>query len=217
VGSRPERATDPDRHALVRRAELLSMISIALAGALGGSAVVIGVVSGSLALLGFGIDSAIDSVASVVLVWRFRTEAREPHRAERIERLAEIAVGAVLIVLAAYLTVGAINALMIGAHPESSTVRTLLLIAAVIGLPPVAIAKYRVAKELASGALRADSILTAIAALLGVIGLGSLVIDEIVGVAWADSAGAVVIAAIVAREGVSSLRAARSPEPIGLD
>ena len=193
------------------------MVSIGLAGALGGSAVVIGLVSGSLSLLGFGIDSAIDSIASVVLVWRFRTEAREPHRAERIERLAEIAVGGVLVILAGYLTFGAITALMSGAHPESSLARTLLLIAAVILLPPLAIAKYRVAKALVSGALRADSVLTAIAALLAGIGLASLVIDQVLGVAWADSAGALVIAAIVAREGLSSIRAAGTPEPLGLD
>jgi divalent metal cation (Fe/Co/Zn/Cd) transporter len=78
-------------------------------------------------------------------------------------------------------------------------------------------AKYRVATALSSGALRADSILTAIAALLGAIGLVSLLIDQVLDVPWADPAGAVIIAAIVAREGWSSLRAARTPEPLGLD
>lgn len=188
-----------------------------MSGAFGSAAVGIALATGSLSLLGFGIDAAIDSVASIVLVWRFRTEAREPHRAERIERLAETAVGAVLLVLAAYLTIGSINALVSGTHPETSLVRAALLMAAVVLLAPLAMAKYGVATALSSGALRADSILTAIAALLGGIGLLSLLVDELFDVPWADPAGALVIAAIVAREGWSSLRAARAPEPIGLD
>ena len=188
-----------------------------LSGAFGGVGVLTGLSTGSLSLLGFGIDAAIDAVASIVLAWRFRTEAREPHRAERIERLAETAVGGVLLVLAAYLTVGAMNAIASGAHPEASFARTVLLVAAVVLLAPLAVAKYRIATALSSGALRADSILTAIAALLGGIGLVSLLVDQTLDVPWADSAGALVIAAIVAREGASSLRAARSPEPLGLD
>lgn len=206
-----------ERRALLRRALALSVLSIALSGAFGGAAVGMGLSTGSLSLLGFGIDAAIDSVASIVLVWRFRTEAREPRRAERIEQLAETAVGGVLLVLAAYLTIGAINALATGAHPEASPVRTVLLIAAVLLLAPLAAAKYRVATAVSSGALRADSILTAIAALLGAIGLVSLVIGQVMDAPWADSAGALVIATIVAREGWSSLGAARSPGPLGLD
>lgn len=190
------------------------MLSIGLNGVLGGSAVVVGLASDSLSLLGFGLDAAIDSAASIVLVWRFRTEAREPHRAERIERLAETAIGGVLFVLSVYLAISAVNALAAGAHPEGSTVRTALLLVALIVLPPVAVAKYRVAMALRSGSLRADSVLTAIAAVLGGVGLGSLVIDQALHIAWADAAGALIIAAIVAREGWSSVQAARTPEPV---
>jgi divalent metal cation (Fe/Co/Zn/Cd) transporter len=198
----------------LRRALRLSQLSIALNGLLGGTAVVVGLASHSLSLLGFGLDAAIDSAASVVLVWRFRIEVLEHHRAERVERIAEAVVGVVLLVLAAYLTVSAINALASGAHPEPSIVRTALLIAAVVVLPPLARAKYRVAGALGSGALRADSILTAIAALLGVVGLVSLVIDEVLHIAWADAAGALIIAAIVVREGWSSIQATRTPQPV---
>ena len=190
------------------------MLSILLNGLLGGLAVIVGLVTDSLSLLGFGLDAAIDSVASIVLVWRFRTEAREPHRAERIERLAETASGAVLLVLAGYLAIGALNAIASGAHPESNVVRTVLLSLAVIALPPLALAKLRVARALSSGALRADSILTGIAALLGAIGLLSLILDLVLHIPGADAVGALVIAAIVAREGWSSVRAARTPEPI---
>ena len=190
------------------------MLSIVLNGLLGGLAAIVGLATDSLSLLGFGLDAAIDSVASIVLVWRFRTEAREPHRAERIERLAETAIGAVLLVLAGYLAISALNAIASGAHAEPNVVRTVLLSFAVIALPPLALAKLRVARALASGALRADSILTGIAALLGAIGLLSLILDLVLHIPGADAVGALVIAAIVAREGWSSVRAARTPEPI---
>jgi divalent metal cation (Fe/Co/Zn/Cd) transporter len=203
-----------DRHHLLHRALRLSLLSIALAGLLGGTAVVVGLATDSLSLLGFGLDAAIDSAASVVLVWRFRTEIREPHRAARIERLAEGAVGIVLLVLAIYLALSAVNAIIANTHPESSPVRAILLVTAVVVLPPLALAKYRVARALGSGALRADSVLTAVAALLGAIGLGSLLLDELLDVAWADAVGALIIAVIIAREGWTSIQAIRTPGPI---
>ncbi len=206
-----------DRPSLLRRALALSVVSIALNGVLGGIAVVVGLATESVSLLGFGLDAAIDSIASIVLVWRFRTEVREPHRADRIERVAERAVGAVLLGVAVYLAVTALNALAKGTHPETTTVRTVLLLVAVVALPPLAVAKYRTARDLGSGALRADSILTGIAALLALIGLASLVLDVVARFGWADAVGALVIAVIVAREGWSSFRAAGSDQPVSAE
>ena len=120
-----------DRPSLLRRALALSLVSIVLNGVLGGIAVAVGLATDSVSLLGFGLDAAIDSVASIVLVWRFRTEVREPHRAERIERIAERAVGFVLLGVAVYLAITALMALANGTHPEASTVRTALLLIAV--------------------------------------------------------------------------------------
>jgi divalent metal cation (Fe/Co/Zn/Cd) transporter len=203
-----------DRHGLLHRALRLSLLSVGLGAMFGVTAVLVGLATDSLSVLGFGIDAAIDSVASIVLVWRFRAEVRQPHRAERIESLAETAIGGVLLAVAVYLSISALNALATGSHPEASPIRTLLLIASVATLPPLAIAKYRTARALGSGALRADSILTGIAALLGAIGLVSLALDQLFGVTWADAVGALVISAIIAREGWSSLRASQRPEPI---
>ena len=199
---------------LLRRALLLSVLSILCSGVVGGTAVVVGLTSGSLSLLGFGFDAAIDSIASVALVWRFRIEGREPHRAERVETIAEGVVGTVLLVLGAYLAVSALRALMTQAHPESTAAGTVLLIVSLVVLPPLALAKYRVAARLRSGALRADSILTAIAALLAGIGFVSLALSEAFGLTWADSVGALVVAVIVIREGWGSVRAMRTSEPI---
>jgi divalent metal cation (Fe/Co/Zn/Cd) transporter len=96
-------------------------------------------------------------------------------------------------------------------------VRTGLLLVALVALPPLAVAKKRTARALGSGALRADSILTGIAALLALIGLVSLVLDQVLGVAWADAVGALIIAGVIAREGWSSVQAAKTHEPIAAD
>ena len=202
-----------DRPSLLRVAVALSVLSIGINGLLGGIAVVVGIASESLSLLGFGLDAAIDSAASVALVWRFRTEVREPHRAERIEAIAEVTVGVVMFSLAAFLGISAIGALASNAQPEPNDIRTVLLIVAIVVLPSLAIAKHRVARLLGSGALRADSILTAIAAVLALIGILSLALEELVHLTWGDAAGALIIAAIIAREGWSSVQVARSGVP----
>jgi divalent metal cation (Fe/Co/Zn/Cd) transporter len=205
-----------DRDALLRRGLLLSILSIVISAVVGGAGVIVALTSGSLSLLGFGFDAAIDSAASVALVWRFMLEGRAPHRAERVERIAEGIVGAVLISLGAYLAVSAIRALTAHEHPEPTLPGTAILIVSLVILPPLAVAKYRTARRLESGALRADSILTGIAALLAAIGLVSLGLSEVLGLTWADSAGALVVAAIVLREGLGSVRAMRNPQEIGV-
>ena len=196
-----------DRPRLLRLALGLSILSIVVSGLVGTIAVAAALASGSLSLLGFGMDAAIDSVASAALVWRFASEVREPERAHRIETIAEAIIGAVLLVLAAYLAFGAVLALISGAHPEASVARLVLLVVGLVVLPPLAVAKYRVARSLGSGALRADSLLTAVAAGLALIGLLALAASEVIGVTWADAVGALAVAVVVAREGWLSLRA----------
>jgi len=174
-------------------------------------AVAIALASRSLSLLGFGVDSAIDSAASVVLVWRFRIEISEPHRAERVERIAEVAVGGVLLFFAAYLAINAAFALSNHAGAETTPASVVLLLASLVLLPPLAIAKNRTAAALRSGALRADSILTAIAAVLAFVSLLSLVLSEWFGFWWADAAGALIVAIVLARESWAAFRSSSEP------
>ena len=189
----------------LRRALRLSIVSIAWSGIVGSIAVYVALASGSLSLLGFGADAVIDSVASVVLVWRFMVESRHPHRADRVERAAERVVGMALIALALYLAFGAVRALAAGVHPEASPLGLALLLASVLVLAPLAIGKAGVAARLGSGALRADSILTAVAAVLAAVSLASLAASETLGLRWADAVAALVVGLIVVREGWSSL------------
>lgn len=193
-----------DRDRLLRRALELSALSVGCSGVVGIVAVVAGLTSGRLALLGFGFDAAIDSVASVVLFWRFVIERTHPHHAERAESVAEVLVSAVLVVLAAYLAYGAITALASGAHPAASEVGIAISIVSLIVLPPISLAKRRVATALGSGALRADSVLTGIAAILALVSLLGFVLTEAFGLAGADAVGGLVVAAVLGREGLAA-------------
>jgi divalent metal cation (Fe/Co/Zn/Cd) transporter len=181
---------------------------------MGGTAVVAALASGSLSLLGFGVDAAIDSIASIALVWRFMIEARQPHRAERVETLAEAAVGVALLLLAAYLGVSALRALVENAHPEVIPVGIAILVVSLAVLPPLALAKYSTARALGSDALRADSILTGIAAALAAISLLGLGMTVAFGVTWADAVGALIVAALLVPEGWSSMRATQTHQPL---
>ena len=202
-----------DRERLLRRAVVLSVLSIVLNGLAGLTAVVAGLTSGSLSLLGFGFDAAIDSVASIALVWRFRIETREPERADRAERVAEGIVGGVLFVLAAYLAVSALQALAANAQPRGTVIGMALLVFSLAALPPLALAKYRVAEKLRSRALRADSFLTGIAALLALVSLVGLGLSEAFDIRWADAVGALVATVALAREGIGGIQAFRRQDP----
>ena len=192
------------RAADLRQALRLSALSIVWSGVAGSIAIYAALATSNLSLLGFGADAVIDSVASIVLVWRFLVESRQPERADRVERAAERVVGLALIALAVYLAASAVRALATQSHPETSTASLVLLLASAVVLPPLAFGKYRVAARLGSGALRADSILTAVAALLAVISLASLAGSQALGLWWADAIAALVVAVIVIREGWNS-------------
>jgi divalent metal cation (Fe/Co/Zn/Cd) transporter len=193
-----------ERAVLLRRATLLSVASVLLSGLTGTAAVGIALSTGAVSLLGFGFDAAIDSIASATLLWRFRLERRDPSAAERAEHVAERVIGVVLLILAATLAAGSIQALLSGAHPARDPAAAVIPIVGLVMLPPLAIAKYRTARSLRSGALRADSILTALAAGLAAVSLISLALAG-VGVTWADAVGGLVIAGVLVREGLASV------------
>jgi len=194
------------RHADLRRAIVLSVVSVAWNGVAGGSAVGLALSTGSLSLLGFGFDAAVDSIASIALIWRFLAERDQPHRADRVERVAAAVVGTVLLVLGVYLGYQSIQAIVGGSENKTSIPAILLLVASAILLPPLGIAKRRVAERLASGALRGDSVLTLVAGLLAVVGLVSALLTSTLGLSWADAAGGLLVAVVLVREGVGGLR-----------
>jgi len=162
--------------------------------------------SGSVSLLGFGADAAIDAAASVALIWRFRIEASDPARAAEVEHVAERILGIVLIGAAAIVAAGAARSLLLSAEVEHSGPALVILLTSLVVLPPLAFTKRRVGLALSSNALRADAFLTGAAAILAVVSLAGVVAAANLGLQWADPVGALVIAAFIAREGLAGVR-----------
>jgi divalent metal cation (Fe/Co/Zn/Cd) transporter len=197
---------DGERVALVRTAVRVSWFSVVWSIVVGVAALVSGFAAGSLALIGFGLDSVIDSSASVVLVWRFRVEGLRPHHAERVERVAARAVGITLIVIALYIVAGSAHSLATGSSPETSALGITLAAISVVVLPGVAVWKVRLAGRLSSRALRGDGMLTGAGAVLALVTLLAIVVDNTFGWWWSDAVAAILIAAFLASEGAQALR-----------
>jgi divalent metal cation (Fe/Co/Zn/Cd) transporter len=172
--------------------------------------VAIALTTGSLSLLGFGVDAMLDATASVALIWRFTIERRRPDHGARVETMAEAIVGLVLLLFSVYLAAGAVGSLLAHDSPGRSAAALALLALSLAVLPPLALAKHRVASKLGSGALRGDSLLTALAALLAAIGLLSALLTAALDAWWADAVGALVVAVLLLREAWLILRVARS-------
>jgi divalent metal cation (Fe/Co/Zn/Cd) transporter len=189
----------------LRRAIRLSLLNIAWSAAIGGIAVSVALGSGALSLLGFGVNSLIDATASAAIAWRFTVEGRRPALAERVERLAERIVGAALVALALYLVYGSLRAFATGDHPRPELVGVVLLVVSLAVQPMLAIAKYRVAMRLGSGAFRADALLTGIGGALAAISLAGIALATIAGIYWGDAAAATIVALVALREGLVSL------------
>ena len=165
-------------------------------------AITAGLFASSIALVGFGADSVIESLSSLVLLWHFRSHEHD----ERRERLALQLVGVCFIILAIYVAYDAAHAIIHHELPEISRVGIAISILSLIVMPLLARAKRRVAARLNSAALAADSRQTDLCAYLSAILLGGLVLNAALGWWWADPVAALVMVPIILREGVQAMR-----------
>jgi divalent metal cation (Fe/Co/Zn/Cd) transporter len=163
-----------------------------------------GVFAGSIALIGFGIDSLIESLSGGILLWRLRQAEAETD--ERRERLAHRLVGISFLVLALYVAVEAAKSLLRHEQPGVSVVGIVLAVVSLIVMPLLASAKRRVAARLDSRALHADSRQTDICAYLSAILLGGLLLNALFGWWWADPVAALCMLPLIFREGMEAVR-----------
>ena len=164
-------------------------------------AVAAGIAAGSIALVGFGIDSLIESLAGFIIIWRF---ASRRSLSEAAERRAQQLVAASYAILVVYIVVEATRALIAGDQPEASWVGIGLAAVTAPTMPLLARAKRRVGRQLGSAATVSEAEQNQICAYLSVALLVGLLSNALLGWWWADPAAALVIAAIAAREGVES-------------
>lgn len=187
---------------LIAAALRLSYFTLAWNGSIGVCGLVVALLTGSLALAGFALSALLDSSASVVLVWRFLHERRDPLASGRVERRAQAVVAAAMIVVGLYVTVEVARALAGRSHADESALGFAVATVSVLVLPWLGRRKLRVASALSSAALRADGVLTLAGAALAAITLIALLVVAALGWWWADSIAALVIAVGLAGEGV---------------
>jgi divalent metal cation (Fe/Co/Zn/Cd) transporter len=188
---------------LARRARRLSWLSLAWMTVEGAVALAAGIAAGSIALVGFGLDSAIEGFASVIIIWRFTGRrihsAAAEHRAQRL-------VAVQFFLLAPYVAVESVRALAGGEHPEHSVAGILLAIGSIIVMPLLGVAKQRIADQLGSAATKGEGRQNMLCAYLAGALLVGLLGNTWFGAWWLDPAVGLLIAAVAVKEGREAWR-----------
>jgi divalent metal cation (Fe/Co/Zn/Cd) transporter len=196
----------PDRttvERLARRARWLSWLSLAWMTVEGAVAIAAGVVAGSIALVGFGLDSAIEGLASVIIIWRFTGHRIHSSAAEdRAQKLVAIQ----FFLLAPYVAVESMRALVGGEHPAHSLAGILLACGSIIFMPMLGIAKQRIADQLGSAATKGEGRQNMLCAYLAGALLIGLLGNTWFGAWWLDPSVGLLIAVVAVKEGREAWR-----------
>jgi divalent metal cation (Fe/Co/Zn/Cd) transporter len=196
-------ARSPEWHRAARQARLLSWLSLAWMGAEGAIAITAGVMAGSIALISFGLDSAIEGFASLVIVWRFTGWRKHSHSAEtRAQKLVAVQ----FFLLAPYVAFEAAHKLVSAEQPDISWLGIALVTSSLIGMPVLGIAKRRLADKLGSVATRGEGTQNVLCAYLAAAVLVGLLANAMFGLWWLDPVAALVVAGVAVREGIQSWR-----------
>jgi len=193
-----------DRSALLNRGLLLEFVTVGWNLIEGIIAIAAALASGSVALLGFGVDSFVESISGSVLIWRLCSEKRgnaDEEAIEQIERRAEQIVGSSFFVLAAYVAFDAVTSLLNQDRPAVSVVGMVLAAVSIGVMLWLARAKRRTAVDLGSRALAADAEQTQACWYLSVVVLAGIGLNAIFGWWWADPVAALGVSFILVREG----------------
>ena len=188
---------------LVRRAKALAWFSLTWMTVEGAAAITAALMAGSIALLGFGLDSVIEALASVIVIWRFTGQRRISDHAEaRAQRL--VAVGFFL--LAPYVAQDATRGLIAGDHPSTSWAGIGLSISSLILMPLLGRAKQRIGTELGSAATSGEGAQNLLCAYTAAGVLAGLAVNAAFGLWWADPVIGLAIAALAIKEGRETWR-----------
>jgi cation diffusion facilitator family transporter len=197
------------RTALLRLGLRLEYLTVGWNIAEGLIAVGTGIAASSIALIGFGVDSFVETISGVVLIWRLSAEARgtlDEEAVERIEHRAERLVGVAFLVLAAYVAFEAVRSLLGQEEPHASPVGIGLTALSIAVMLWLARQKRRTGQALGSRALVADAQQTYACWYLSIVTLSGLALNALLGWWWADPVAALGIAVLLVREGLEALR-----------
>jgi divalent metal cation (Fe/Co/Zn/Cd) transporter len=204
----PTDLVPPARAEQLRRAFRLEVFSVAWSVFEGGVAVAAAIAAGSVVLLGFGADSFVESASAVLMLWRLVGERRlRDHRdLERIETRARRLTALSLMLLAGYVAIDAVHALVVSERPRFSAAGAVLLVVSMTLMMALARAKRRTAAALGSRALAADAFQTTACWWLSAIALAGIGLNALWGWWWADPVAALGAAVLIAKEGGQAWR-----------
>jgi len=172
-------------------------------------AIMAGIIAGSIALIGFGLDSYIEVASGIVLIWRLRKHGFADEEEEVAEKRAVLFVGVTFLLLAFYVTFESGKKLLFQEHPDESIIGIILAIVSLIVMPVLAFYKKKIATEINSRALRADALETLACSYLSltlVVGLGA---NALFGWWWADPLAALAMVYFLVREGWEAVEEGR--------
>jgi divalent metal cation (Fe/Co/Zn/Cd) transporter len=188
---------------LARKVKRLSWLSLGAMTLEGVVAVTAGIVAGSIALVGFGLDSAVEGFASTIIIWRFSGSRVFSQTAEhRAQRLVAIQ----FFILAPYVAIESIRTLIDGHHAAVSPVGIVLSVFSLVTMPLLGVAKQRIADEIGSAATKGEGRQNILCAYLAGALLVGLVGNAAFGAWWLDPIVGLAIAAVAVKEGVEAWR-----------
>jgi divalent metal cation (Fe/Co/Zn/Cd) transporter len=188
---------------LAGRVRLLSWLSLGAMSVEGAVALVAGIMAGSIALVGFGLDSAIEGFASVIIIWRF-TGSRM--LSESAEQRAQKLVAVQFFLLAPYVAFESVRALADAEHPDVSVLGMALAVWSLITMPLLGVAKQRLAEQIGSAATKGEGRQNVLCAYLAGALLIGLAGNAIAGAWWLDPVVGLLIAVVAVREGAEAWR-----------
>ena len=206
-----EAASLERRRGLHRRALWLEYFTVGWNVVEGVVAIGAGLIAGSVALVGFGVDSSIEVISALGLLWRLRKAGPDATVAEEsaAERRALYVVAATFFLLAAYITYEAGTALIGREAPETSTVGLVLSVLSLVIMPALAWWKQRTGHQMGSRALVADAAETWVCSYLSLALLAGVGLHELFGWWWADPVGALAMLPVILWQGWETLGEAR--------
>jgi cation diffusion facilitator family transporter len=199
------------RRELHRRAVWLEYFTVGWNIIEGVVAIGAGIIAGSVALIGFGVDSSIEVISALGLLWRLRKAGPEATVAEEsgAERRALYVVAATFFLLAAYITYEAVTSLLGREEPDRSTVGLVLSVLSLVIMPALAWWKQRTGREMGSRALVADAAETWVCSYLSLALLAGVGLYALFGWWWADPVGALAMLPVILWQGWETLGEAR--------
>lgn len=186
---------------LGKRAKMLAGFSVAYNVIEAVIAITAGLAAGSVALIGFGLDSVVEVSSGLIILWQFSHRIPESRERQALRLLAFS-----FFALAAYVGFESLRSLLTGADPDSSTVGIVLAAVSLVIMPFISYAQRRTGRALGSNAVYADGTQTLLCTYLSAVLLTGLLLNATLGWSWADPVAGLIIAVVAAREGIEAWR-----------